>query len=123
MSDHYHYDRYNGMDKLLSTDCISRKAAIDAACKGFCHPGARCPDVQCWEKTKYLREIPTAQPEIIRCKDCRYYKAITSIYGECESADMWQSLFGEITEVEAIEVHKDHYCGYAERREVNYESN
>ena len=27
MSDHY--DRYNGMDKLLGTDCISRQAAID----------------------------------------------------------------------------------------------
>ena len=54
--------------------------------------------------------------DIIRCRDCKYYKDITSIHGECECGEMWQSLFGEVTEVEAIEVHKDHYCGYAERR-------
>ena len=54
--------------------------------------------------------------DIIRCRDCKYCKDITSIYGECECGEMWQSLFGEVTEVEAIEVHKDHYCGYAERR-------
>ena len=54
--------------------------------------------------------------DIIRCRDCKYCKDITSIYGECEFGEMWQSLFGEVTEVEAIDVHKDHYCGYAERR-------
>jgi hypothetical protein len=63
-----------------------------------------------------IMQLPPAQPNVIHCKDCRYYKDITSIHGECESADMWRSLFGEVTEVEAIEVHKDHYCGYAERR-------
>ena len=67
-------------------------------------------------RNAYERGKAEAQAEIIRCRDCRHCKDITSIHGECESAEMWDSLFGEVTEVEAIEVHKDHYCGYAERR-------
>lgn len=39
---------------------IDRQAAIEAACKGFCHPGVRCPDVECREQTKFIREIPAA---------------------------------------------------------------
>ena len=128
------------------SDLISRQAAIDAIYKewdgtsydgdGY-HIASECERV--------LDELPSVQPEIteeqaiehlqstgwmqrhdriltestwdiIRCRDCKYYKDITSIHGECECGEMWQSLFGEVTEVEAIEVHKDHYCGYAERR-------
>ena len=39
---------------------IDRREAIEAACKGFCHPGVRCPDEPCREQTKYLRELPPA---------------------------------------------------------------
>lgn len=42
------------------TEYIDRQAAIEAACKGFCHPGVRCPDVECREQTKFIREIPAA---------------------------------------------------------------
>ena len=50
-------------------ELISKKAAIDAHCelcedKGFC--GDICPDVE------VFRLIPSAQPELIRCKDCKY---------------------------------------------------
>ena len=38
-------------------DVIDRREAIEAACKGFCHPGVRCPDEPCREQTKYLREL------------------------------------------------------------------
>lgn len=63
-------------------DYIDRQAAIEAACKGFCHPGARCPDVECREQTKFIREIPSADvvPVVhgkwehdghhIRCNQC-----------------------------------------------------
>ena len=110
-------------------DAIDRQAAIDALDKRFDSiPMEQTTEILLLRKD--LRELPPtqpevlacgegeliAQPEIVRCKDCRYFKDITSIHGECESADMWQSLFGEVTEVEAIEVHKDHYCGYAERK-------
>lgn len=44
-------------------DLISRQAAIDAVrhawAKGL-------------EPTQYLEELPSAQPEIVRCKDCRW---------------------------------------------------
>ena len=50
-------------------ELISKKAAINAHCelcedKGFC--GDICPDVE------VFRLIPSAQPELIRCKDCKY---------------------------------------------------
>lgn len=67
-----------------------------------------------------LKDLSFVQPDIIHCKDCRYFKSTTSIHGECECGEMWQSLFGETTEVEAINVHKDHYCGYAERKTDEY---
>ena len=52
-------------------DTISRQAAIDALCK-------RCDlvnDDTCGEKCidiKILEKLPSEQPEIIRCKDCKY---------------------------------------------------
>lgn len=47
-----------------------------------------------------IRELPSAQPEIIRCKDCRYHGA-----NECA-----HSL--------ALVLSKDNdFCSYAERRE------
>ena len=39
---------------------ISKQDAITAACKGFCHPGVRCPDEPCREQTKYLRDLHSA---------------------------------------------------------------
>jgi len=43
-------------------DLISRQAAIDVA-SGYCHPVNIADE---------LRKLPSAQPEIIRCKDCKY---------------------------------------------------
>ena len=63
------------------------------------------------------------QPEIIQCKDCKYWRQQTNFaggllsFGFCESDDMWQSLYGETAEVEHIDTDYNHYCGYAKRRE------
>ena len=51
----------------MTDDLISRQAAIDAIrgeieINGYSH----VVDV--------LEQMPSAQPEIIRCKDCRYYQ-------------------------------------------------
>ena len=59
------------------SDLIDRQAAIDAHCelcedKGFC--GDICPDVEVFQL------LPSAQPEVIRCKDCRYYQDNNSGY-------------------------------------------
>ena len=48
-------------------DCISRKAAIDAVSKG-CQEWrgifGRCEE--------NILALPSAQPEIVRCEDCKY---------------------------------------------------
>jgi hypothetical protein len=44
----------------MENDLISRQAAIDAL---DCISGVE----------EVLRSLPSAQPEIIRCKDCRWY--------------------------------------------------
>ena len=66
--------------------------------------------------------VPSAQPEIIRCKDCKHWRQQTTYqgaplsFGFCESDDMWRSLYGETYEVSHIDTVDDFYCGYAERR-------
>ena len=46
----------------LATDCISRQAAIDVV-KGIDS-----------YFVKYIEELPSTEPEIIRCKDCKYFE-------------------------------------------------
>ena len=71
-------------------DQISRQAAIDAL-KGMAVPlykDPACEDI--WERDRTLdnaidaiRGLPSAQPEIIRCKDCKYWmRAYLSISGK-----------------------------------------
>ena len=91
-------------------DLISRQAAIDALCR-------RCDlaaddDEPCTEKCndiKMLEKLPSAQPEIIRCKDCQYQ---SKGQNECETWNLcgyrpWQ--YTPTTD--------EHFCSYAERRE------
>ena len=46
------------------SDLISRADAIRIA-SGYCHPA---------NIAKELAKLPSAQPEIIRCKECKYYE-------------------------------------------------
>ena len=68
-----------------------------------------------------IEKLPSAQPEIIRCKDCKWWRQQTNYqgsplsFGFCESDDMWRSLYGETYEVEHIDTDDDFYCGYAVR--------
>ena len=70
-------------------DLIKRKAAIDAVkhawAKGL-------------EPTQYLEELPSAQPEIIYCKDCK-----------------WKNRHNCTRAVE-VPIDDDKYCAWAERR-------
>lgn len=69
-----------------------------------------------------IKQLPSAQQEIIRCKDCEHWRQQTNYqgaplsFGFCESDDMWQSLYGETYEVAHIDTDDDFYCGYAKRR-------
>jgi hypothetical protein len=96
----------------LGTDCISRQQAIDDI--WTVSPLARLD--RKWVD-RWLRQLPSAHPEIIRCKDCKYWVPgyITDnddfIPPKCGE---WQQMVGHSS---------DDYCSLAERREVNNESN
>ena len=117
------------------TDAISRQAAIDAilAVTGNSSVRELYEHVQehglseMWSggvsaAIDVIIAVPSAQPEIVRCKDCKHWKQQTNYagvplsFGFCESDDMWLSLYGETTEVSHIDTDDDFYCGYAERR-------
>lgn len=77
-------------------DLISREAAIDVA-SGYCHPA---------NIAKELAKLPSAQPEIILCKDCKHY-------GE-SLPDVDTRMICHKT---ALNYKPDDFCSYAERRE------
>ena len=78
-----------------TNDCISRQAAIDVV-KGIDR-----------YFVKYIEEIPSAQPEIIRCKDCKY---MTEHYDTDGNAPYWTCSEWD------SETDYDGFCHYAERR-------
>ena len=70
-------------------DCISRRAALDCVSNSLV----------AWEAYEAIEALPSAQPEIIRCKDCKYW-------GKHELCDKWDYYISN----------GDFYCGCAERR-------
>ena len=54
--------------------------------------------------------MPSAQPEIIRCKDCKYWNKGSCEYRE-HAVNCQDYMVGD------IETEAEHFCGYAERRE------
>jgi len=81
--------------QMSLADCISRQAAIDIA-----DDLRDCITVEgYWAWTERLKKLPSAQPEIIRCKDCEEYQANFR----------WCKLHGgEFTMTD--------FCSFAERR-------
>lgn len=99
-------------------DLISRQAAIDEIKALY-----EWHDIVTEDRAiDHFKRLPSAQPEIIRCKDCKHWRQQTNYqgaplsFGFCESEDMWQSLYGETYEVAHIDTDDDFYCGYAKRR-------
>ena len=96
------------------TDLIDRQAAIDAVSRG-------CQEFRgiFTECEKNLNELPSAQPEIIRCKDCKYWMPYDWMFSE-----MWksQSIY-DYTEEEIgcqfcdMSMKAADFCSRAERRE------
>ena len=84
------------------SDLISRQAAIDAT---WFEPSYTDPLNVLTEVRDRLKALPSAQPDIIRCKDCKFYTAMNrkTKSGIC-SLIMHQN-FGD-----------DWYCAGAERR-------
>ena len=86
----------------VGTDCISRQQAIDDI---WTVSPLACLDRK-WVD-RWLRQLPSAQPEIIRCRECKFASGDSRI---CMKFD--HSPIGELD-----------FCSFAERREVNNESN
>jgi hypothetical protein len=86
-------------------DLINRRTAIDAMNEVYCHiEMVKKRPVNKTEQAVYLdmigavKSVPSAQPEIIRCKDCKWKQG-----AECVR-------FAE------IRVFPDDFCSRAERR-------
>ena len=97
----------------VGTDLISRQQAIDAvksrktaeqSSAGIMRNAVVdfCVDI--------IKKLPSAQPEIIWCKDCKYWNK-----GSCECRE--HAVNCQDYMVGDIETEAEHFCGYAERRE------
>jgi len=90
-------------------DLIDRKTAIETVRK--CAVKEVTPAYMLIDKAEAMTELmmlPSAEPEIIRCKDCRYQDK-----GSNESGS-W-NLCGYRPWLH-VPTEDEHYCGYAERR-------
>ena len=108
------------MDEL-----ISRQAAIDAL-----EEPPKVPDTwsdesaigerEQWEKdVKALNSLPSAQPEIVRCKDCKWWeKKEDSTLGYCNAVKHWH--FSDHLEIQIYSRYEpDFFCADGERRSEN----
>lgn len=78
-----------------TSDCISRQEAIRIA-SGYCH---------FTNVAKELEKLPSVQPDIIHCKDCKHSE---HWYRDKSRCFLWHE--------EGIDVFEDGFCNYAERR-------
>ena len=96
------------------SDTISRQAAIDAiehrlAEPAYQHEGEDWyTGMNCAESELY--DLPSAQPDIIRCKDCKYWKDSDGVYRRGFDAESKCPL--NLKKV----YEGTFYCGMAERR-------
>ena len=102
-------------------DAVSRQAAIDALCSvcgvdcdksEFVYDGKQEDQIILCPEHYALTQLPSVQPEIVRCKDCKHYGCILYSgtqfeYGEC---------FGHEESQYTFEVKPDDFCSRAERR-------
>ena len=102
----------NGWNKENRGDSISRAAAIKAV-KDRYYKYGRSAKVE--ELAWAIEALPSAQPEIIRCRDCCYWIPGLITDNDCfipPKCGKWkcQQMVGHFA---------DDYCSYAERREVS----
>ena len=87
---------------LDALDCISRQAAIDAC--------IRVREYRAYDEIEEIKALPSAQPELIRCKDCKH----TYLSDNFGITSPWLMCKGHIGNVYKVE--EDDYCSRAERR-------
>ena len=98
-------------------DTIHREDAIESMTKAiWYYPNELYPCLNSYEHAHDLAEqglrfLQSAEPEIIRCRDCKY--AHLTYDGECKHCDKWTDEFGI---PEELYLDDDFYCGYAKMR-------
>lgn len=91
-------------------DLISRQDAIDACMNG------RCANV--YDCVEAIGALPSAEPEITRCKDCKWYdpKDESATYGYCHAIK--HSHYSRRWEINIRRTYEaDFYCADAEPKE------
>ena len=97
----------------MDNDSISRQAAIDALCDNCDNAQAVCPHYPCKQYTA-IDALPSAQPEIILCKDCKHY-VLHVLFGRSQG---WcERLCDEFDKSLARGTEGDDFCSRAERRD------
>lgn len=91
----------------MDKDVIYRQDAIDALCDNCDNVQAVCPHYPCKQYTA-IDALSPAQPQIIRCENCRYYEWTSNRVPDEQTwfCYNWNAETG-----------KDDFCSYAERRE------
>lgn len=89
-------------------DLIIRQAALDMIHGTFSKSLARQRAEEC------IKKVPSAQPEIIRCKDCRWWDK----YGDCDNGYCMAAKHGYWSAHWEISIRRtykgDFYCADAE---------
>ena len=83
------------------SDLIDRQAAIDDIKAIYEYHDTVTED----RIIDHLKRLPSAQPEIIRCKDCKHR---TSYWGNCKLLEEKYH--------QTVRVSCDEFCSFAERR-------
>lgn len=89
-----------------SNDCIDRQAAIETVRK--CAVKEVTPAYMLIDRAEAMTELmmlPSVQPDIIHCKDCKHSE---HWYRDKSRCFLWHE--------EGIDVFEDGFCSYAERR-------
>ena len=86
------------------SDLISRATAIDAVKR--LSLGETDATRLAMRIGDYLERMPPAQPEIVRCKDCRYRKFVDFGMGDCLHPSGCRGIAFD-----------NHFCALGERRE------
>lgn len=106
-------DMVKDLAKDTGGDLISRVAAIDAIKTWGLIDGLA--EGQAIEILADEEKLPSAQPEIIRCKDCRWWDKYGDDSGYCMAAK--HGYFSEHWEISIRRTYKgDFYCADAEKK-------
>lgn len=94
-------------------DCISRAKAIEALDKRFDSiPMEQTSEILMLRKD--LRNLPPAGPQIIHCKDCKYFKQVFASNDNDGLCAHWHTKWDARTSPKG-------YCSYAERKQNDTE--